>query len=350
MHREHLYRRHRVPIQCKRCWQTFKTDAALDAHITVINICSLQTGQAAEGLTSDQEKRLKSRKKSSPDQSEEARWKEIYGILFPNEVVPNPCEFSTTCCRLPTLMRNTTAQRSCSQIADFEPVQENAPQSPDSRELADYEEYSRQELPRVFRSYLEDAVNNQTQHLEESIRSQLVSIVQDCQARMFSAYRSKVANKDKKPTPDSTAIEACVTPPVSQDSAVETMNSIKCDSKNIIESVYAPTPESTLQYVPDVRGLGSQRKDGLTCVQAISFSDSAYSSCPSGSQPATTFFQTREYPMAKPSDELCDQFPFGDGRTAGDVLQDLSFDDSYYITSDMIGSDFSLWDKLDTDG
>jgi hypothetical protein len=96
MYREHLYRRHRVPIQCKRCWQTFKTDAALDAHITVVNICALQTGQAAEGLTSDQEKRLKSRKKSSPDQSEEARWKEIYGILFPNEHVPNPCEFNTT--------------------------------------------------------------------------------------------------------------------------------------------------------------------------------------------------------------------------------------------------------------
>ena len=54
--------------------------------------------------------------------------------------------------------------------------------------------------------------------------------------------------------------------------------------------------------------------------------------------------------MAKLSDELCDQFPFGDGRTAGDVLQDLNFDDSYYITSDMIGSDFGLWDKLDTDG
>lgn len=99
VHREHLYRRHRVPIQCKRCWQTFKTDAALDAHLTVVNICPLQIGQAAEGLTSDQEKRLKSRKKSSPDQSEEARWREIYGILFPNKVVPNPCESNTSCCR-----------------------------------------------------------------------------------------------------------------------------------------------------------------------------------------------------------------------------------------------------------
>ena len=92
MIREHLYRRHRVPIQCKRCWQTFKVQESLDAHLTVVNICSLQTGQAAEGLTADLEKKLKSRKKSSPDQTEEARWKEIYGLLFPNEVVPNPCK------------------------------------------------------------------------------------------------------------------------------------------------------------------------------------------------------------------------------------------------------------------
>jgi hypothetical protein len=93
-YREHLYRQHRVPIQCKRCWQTFKAQEALDAHLTVLNICPLQTGQAAEGLTPDLEKRLKSRKKSSPDQTEEARWKEIYALLFPNEVVPNPCEFT----------------------------------------------------------------------------------------------------------------------------------------------------------------------------------------------------------------------------------------------------------------
>jgi hypothetical protein len=129
VHREHLYRRHRVPIQCKRCWQTFKTGAALDAHLTVINICPLQAGETAEGLTSDQEKRLKSRKKSSPDQGEEARWKEIYGILFPNEVVPNPCEFNITCCRcrldtefncekkLLTNCRLRTCPRKCSTIS-----------------------------------------------------------------------------------------------------------------------------------------------------------------------------------------------------------------------------------------
>jgi hypothetical protein len=69
---------------------------ALDAHLTVVNICSLQTGQATEGLTADLEKKLKSRKKSSPDQTEEARWKEIYGLLFPNEVVPNPCKLIIT--------------------------------------------------------------------------------------------------------------------------------------------------------------------------------------------------------------------------------------------------------------
>jgi hypothetical protein len=169
-----------------------------------------------------------------------------------------------------------------------------------------------------------------------------VSIVKDCQDRMFSAYRSRVASKDNKPTPDSTPIEACVTP-TSQVSPEEIADTSKRESKDIVASVYAPTPESTLHYVPDLRELGTQLKGGTKCVQKTSFSDSAYSSCPSGSQPLTASFQTQEPAIAKLSDESCGQFSFGDGGSAGEVLQDLSFDDSFYITSDMIGSDFGLF-------
>jgi len=169
-----------------------------------------------------------------------------------------------------------------------------------------------------------------------------VSIVKDCQDRMFSAYKSRVASKDNIPTPDSTSIETCVTP-TSQVSPEETADTSKRESKDIIASVYAPTPESTLQYVPDLRELGTQLKGGAKCIQENSFSDSAYSSCPSGSQPPTASFQTQEPTIAKLSNESCGQFPFGDGGSGGDALPDLSFDDSFYITSDMIGSDFGLF-------
>ena len=58
--REHLYRRHIAP-------------------------------EEVEGVTHQQLEKLKSKKKISPDQSEEDRWKEVYKILFPTERVPSPC-------------------------------------------------------------------------------------------------------------------------------------------------------------------------------------------------------------------------------------------------------------------
>ena len=72
-------------------------------------------------------------------------------------------------------------------------MQEDIILSPDSRELADYEEYCRRELPRTFRAALEEIVHNESQPIEESIRNQLMNIIRDCQDRVFSSYRSSSA-------------------------------------------------------------------------------------------------------------------------------------------------------------
>jgi hypothetical protein len=76
------------------------------------------------------------------------------------------------------------------QILVFEEIQEDIIQTPDSQELADYEQYCRRELPRVFRASLEEIVNNNTQPLEEQLRSQLMDLIRDAQDQVFSGYRS----------------------------------------------------------------------------------------------------------------------------------------------------------------
>jgi len=78
------------------------------------------------------------------------------------------------------------------KFSDFEPVQEDITSSPDSRELANYEEYSRQELPRFFRRELEAAVNDETQPIEDRLKSRLVEMIRDCQDRVFTAYRTRL--------------------------------------------------------------------------------------------------------------------------------------------------------------
>ncbi|KAH8589251.1 hypothetical protein B0O99DRAFT_725623 [Bisporella sp. PMI_857] len=136
--------------------------------------CELSIAGTVEGITIAIERRLKSRKKARPNQTGEERWKEIYQILFPQEQVPS---------------------------AFFEPVQDTVGvQSPDSEELANYEEYSRRELPRIFRSALEAAVNDEAQAIEGQLRTQLVEMIQDCQARVFSSFRSKLTITNEGPT------------------------------------------------------------------------------------------------------------------------------------------------------
>jgi hypothetical protein len=48
-----------------------------------------------EGFTKDQEKRLRSRKKTHADMTDEDKWREIYIVLFPDDdqsVIPSPCK------------------------------------------------------------------------------------------------------------------------------------------------------------------------------------------------------------------------------------------------------------------
>ena len=79
--------------------------------------------------------------------------------------------------------------KAANDAPDFEAVQTQAPSSPDSRDLANYEDYIRRELPRLVRSNIEEVVRRETQPLEAALVGSLVGIIQDCQDRVFRAYR-----------------------------------------------------------------------------------------------------------------------------------------------------------------
>jgi hypothetical protein len=79
--------------------------------------------------------------------------------------------------------------------SDFEPVTEEVSviggvSSPNSQQLAEYEVYSRRELPRLIESTLEQAAQNGTQIIEDNLRRLLPDMVRDCQDRIFSRFRS----------------------------------------------------------------------------------------------------------------------------------------------------------------
>ncbi|PMD24540.1 hypothetical protein NA56DRAFT_548026, partial [Hyaloscypha hepaticicola] len=161
--KEHLYRGHQIPLYCKRCWIHFRTQEKLDLHLTVAaaDICELKPGIALEGITGEQERCLRSRKKSSPDQSDEDRWRDMYNLLFPNENIPSPY---------------------------FESPQDDRSMSLESSDIANYEKYVRRELPRLVRVNIEETVRRETQPLEEPLIGALVSVIQDCHDKVFRSY------------------------------------------------------------------------------------------------------------------------------------------------------------------
>lgn len=94
--KEHLYRRHLLPIQCNRCCSTFANEPSLREHQRDPHGCEVQEQVPLEGFDKDQERMLKSKKRSQAYQSEEDKWKSVYRILFPDDnedTMPSPCMF-----------------------------------------------------------------------------------------------------------------------------------------------------------------------------------------------------------------------------------------------------------------
>ncbi|KAH7311034.1 hypothetical protein BKA65DRAFT_163081 [Rhexocercosporidium sp. MPI-PUGE-AT-0058] len=169
--KEHLFRTHRIAIHCGRCWVTFKTADQLNAHITVdaAIICQTKPGLPPEGISPDMERKLRSRKKSHPNQSDEDRWRDMYKLLFPDEEIPFPY---------------------------FEELRDEAPLSPDSRDFTEYEAYARRELPRLVRSSVLEVFRRELQPVEASLVANLVNTIQDCQDRLFRSYVGRANLED----------------------------------------------------------------------------------------------------------------------------------------------------------
>jgi hypothetical protein len=100
--RGHIYRCHRIPTHCDRCFQVFKDEEALKSHNRAEEqgkeMCRINNDPPQlKGFDRKQETLLRSRK-GLKGKDDAARWIQVYMILFP-EVgldLPNPCR--SLCC------------------------------------------------------------------------------------------------------------------------------------------------------------------------------------------------------------------------------------------------------------
>ncbi|KAE9378798.1 hypothetical protein N431DRAFT_553166 [Stipitochalara longipes BDJ] len=241
-----------------KCWKIFKSQEQLDSHLTVAtsDICDLQPGHSPEGINPEQERRLRSKKKTSPNQSEVDRWKDIYKLLFPDEDIPSPY---------------------------FEPLQEEAAMSPDSRDLASYEDYIRRELPRLVRSNIEEAVRREMQPLEASLVNNLVGIIQDCQDRVFRSYRETqglCAEPQIQQSIDPEAALSLMPPDGHQDglgSSSRPLNTSSGPQSNFIDTIFRTPPQSSESILSDLAGIDSRSHLAMQSSDVF-LSDSGYAS------------------------------------------------------------------------
>jgi hypothetical protein len=178
----HLYRRHPLPTQCPRCWEPFKADAPLQEHLQQDPPCAVRSNRTLqEGFTKDQEKKLRSRKKTHADMTDEDKWREIYLILFPDDdqsTVPSPCE----CFPRPP---------GPAADADLDYSEEDAQgeRGQPSGELEDYATFVRREMPTLVRRELEVLFQDEFQDVEDHLRPRVAEIVLSLQPRLLGLYR-----------------------------------------------------------------------------------------------------------------------------------------------------------------
>ncbi|KAH7136248.1 hypothetical protein EDB81DRAFT_657399, partial [Dactylonectria macrodidyma] len=90
--KEHLYRRHMLPrYQCNRCYEDLGSLASFTEHQRLPVPCQLRDLAQREGIDEDQERRLRSKRRTKRKPTEEEKWVDVYGILFPgDELIPSP--------------------------------------------------------------------------------------------------------------------------------------------------------------------------------------------------------------------------------------------------------------------
>ncbi|KAH8728118.1 hypothetical protein GQ44DRAFT_702646 [Phaeosphaeriaceae sp. PMI808] len=163
--KEHLYRRHLLPPQCHRCCTTFPNDIKLREHQRDPRGCEVHEQVPLEGFDKDQERQLKSKKKSQAYQTEEEKWKGVYRILFPDDSedqIPTPYVEYQAC----------------------------TGKSGDASNVIRFQEFSRLELPRLVRRTLEAAVEHEAQPLEDRLKERLLDIIKECQGQLVSMFHA----------------------------------------------------------------------------------------------------------------------------------------------------------------
>lgn len=154
--KQHLTRRHRIPIHCPACNMQFERDDNLTAHIRQRPPCEMQAQVPWEGVTVQQNALLQAR--SDRNKTPENQWYDVFRILFPESDLPESPYMDS--------MKSQVLQNFCNYVRE--------------KYLPTYEALIEQYIPEQHRAQ------------ECTLRPYISSIVQKALETLFSQYDNEV--------------------------------------------------------------------------------------------------------------------------------------------------------------
>ncbi|KAF2815138.1 uncharacterized protein BDZ99DRAFT_567033 [Mytilinidion resinicola] len=173
--KEHLYRRHLLTKhRCTRCLAYFEDGAGLEAHTRSVTPCALSESPDIEGINAEQERRLRSRKRTRTDATSGdidrdcERWWEMYKIIFPD-----------------------TNPEHISPHNDYSHLAFTTPRS--SETIADYSKFLNQGIPSDVQIELQATISREL-GLSEVDGRKIIDMISVLQRTLLQSFQSQRGN------------------------------------------------------------------------------------------------------------------------------------------------------------
>lgn len=162
----HLYKRHCfISKVCGRCDEVFEDEECLQRHQNTEKPCERNEKKVERnGITSDQERQLRSKKRRRGENTEEEKWQGIYRILFPKDtIIPPPYRDNTT--PPPNISKDS--------------------------ELASFEEFALNRVRSYAKQHVERTLSSQGSAIEAELQAELVEIIPQALQQIFREWKER---------------------------------------------------------------------------------------------------------------------------------------------------------------
>jgi len=147
-----------------------------------------------------------------------------------------------------------------------------------------YDDYMHRELPRLFRSRVEEVVRRETQPVEASLLANLEGLIRECQDQLSSRYRETHKTEQQSEVSITQPIKTMASH-VNLNNTAEHLRNIATEtdqqpSSDFFDAVLQPPPPQEEDYVLDFSASNTELSDPYEHTPSGNLSDSGYVSVP----------------------------------------------------------------------